>query len=340
MDFKLGPTEDEFRAEVKQFIADNIPASKAEHLYRTGTLHDPEFLQALAAKNWLGGAIGSERASNDLTAWELRIIDEEFMGAEAPVYAFGTTQGVARAIAEFGVEELKDEVCAKAFRGELTIAFGFSEPESGSDVANAQTRAVRDGDDWIINGSKMFTTNARVTDYVYVLTRSNTEVAKHKGLTMFLVPTSLPGFEAQAVWTVSGERTNITYYSDMRIADKYRIGEVDGGWRVLLHTLQEEHTVGFGPHLQKLLEAAETWAHETVGPEGRPRTDELDVQARLGRAYADLEVGLADPAARFVDGTERNDPDRGGSDGQALYLRSAGACLAGPLRDDGSGRDA
>ena len=93
---------------------------------------------------------------------------------------------------------------------------GFSEPEAGSDVANAQCRAVRDGDEWVINGQKMFTTNAHIADYVFLLTRTNPDVAKHKGLTMFLVPLKQPGVEVQAVYTLSGERTNITFYNDVR----------------------------------------------------------------------------------------------------------------------------
>ena len=116
---------------------------------------------------------------------------------------------------------------------DITIALGFTEPECGSDVAAARTKAVRSGDEWIINGSKMFTTNGHIADYVFLLARTNPEKPKHKGLTMFLVPLDAHGVEVQAVWTLSGERTNITFYSDVRVGDECRIGEVDGGWGVL-----------------------------------------------------------------------------------------------------------
>ncbi len=126
---------------------------------------------------------------------------------------------------------------ARHWRGEIIIVLGFTEPESGSDVAAAQTRAVRDGDQWIINGQKMFTTNAQEADYAFMLTRTNTEVPKHQGLTTFLVPLKQPGVEIRAVRTISGERTNLTFYTDVRVDDGLRIGEVDGGW----------DTMGVGP---------------------------------------------------------------------------------------------
>jgi alkylation response protein AidB-like acyl-CoA dehydrogenase len=292
MDFNVGADGEEFRAEVKRFMAEAIPPEKAEHHYRTGTLHDEDFLKALGEKNWLGGGWKSEFGGNDLTPWQLRIIDEEFLYNEAPTYAYGTTMSVARAVADFGSQELKDEIIAKAYTGEIVIAYGFTEPESGSDVASAQLRAVRDGEDWVLNGSKMFTTNAHVADYVFVLARTNLEAPKHRGLSLFVVPTNLSGFECQAVWTVSNERTNITYYSDMRVPDKYRVGEVDGGWKVMTATLQEEHTAGFGGTIFRLLHAAEIWAKETIGLDGRPRIEDPDVKSRLARCAADAEVSL------------------------------------------------
>ena len=143
---------------------------------------------------------------------------------------------------------------------------GFSEPEAGSDVANAQTRAVRDGDEWVINGSKMFTTNAHIADYVFLLTRTNPDVPKHKGLTMFLVPLDRDGVEVQAVYTLSGERTNITFYNDVRVPDSARIGDVDGGWRVLTASLMDEQASSFGPRI-----AASARRGRGVGRRDRPR---------------------------------------------------------------------
>jgi len=168
---------------------------------------------------------------------------------------------------------------------------GFSEPESGSDVAAAATRAVRDGDEWVINGQKMFTTNGHIGDYAFLLTRTNPDVPKHKGLTMFLVPLDQPGFEAQGVFTLSGERTNITFYNDLRVADRWRIGDVDKGWSVMTHSLQDEHSSGFAVHSESLLADLEAWA-QTERADGTVPIDEPRVRAELGRMAAEVEVGL------------------------------------------------
>jgi alkylation response protein AidB-like acyl-CoA dehydrogenase len=149
---------------------------------------------------------------------------------------------------------------------------------------------VPDGDEWVINGQKMFTTNAQIGDYVFLLARTNTEVAKHKGLTMFLVPLHQPGVEIQAVFTLSGERTNIVYYNDVRVADAWRIGDVDGGWHAMTVALTNEHAAGFAAAIDRLLRAAETWARTTTDDDGVPRLQDGTVREALGRTAIDLEV--------------------------------------------------
>jgi alkylation response protein AidB-like acyl-CoA dehydrogenase len=189
-------------------------------------------------------------------------------------------------------EELKARVLPGVMAGELFIALGFSEPEAGSDVAAVSTRAVRDGDEWVIDGQKMFTTNAHVVPYVFLLARTNRDVPNHRGLTTFLVPLDHPGVEIQAVQTLSGERTNITFYNDVRLDDSWRIGEVDRGWQSLMIALQDEHSAGYGGHLDRLVATTEAWAAEATGTDGRRRLDDPDVRARLGRAATELEVTM------------------------------------------------
>ena len=134
-----------------------------------------------------------------------------------------------------------DEVLPRVLAGEIRLCLGYTEPEGGSDVATCKTRAVRDGDGWIINGSKMFTSNAHNAQYVFLITNTDPDAPKHKSLTMFLVPLDSPGVEIQGIRTVDGDRTNIIYYSDVRVDDKYRLGEVNGGWAVLREALNAEH---------------------------------------------------------------------------------------------------
>jgi alkylation response protein AidB-like acyl-CoA dehydrogenase len=292
MDFRLGEGSEALRGEVQAFLDEHLTEELEERLYRTGVHHDPAFTQALRERGWLAPTWPEEWGGQGRDPSELHALHEELIKHDAPTYGIGTTLAVAKALLRSGTEEQKRDVLPRALAGEIIIVLGFSEPEAGSDVANAQTRAVRDGDEWVINGSKMFTTNAHIADYVFLLTRTNTEVPKHKGLTTFLVPMRQPGVEVQAVYTLSGERTNITYYTDVRVDDRWRIGDVDGGWRVMTGALQDEHSGGFGGHIARLLEETEAWARDATDAGGRPRIEDPDVRERLGRCAAELEVSL------------------------------------------------
>src|SRR5690606_11289616 len=168
--------------------------------------------------------------------------------------------GVIRAI---GTERQRAEILPLALRGEILIVLGFTEPECGSDVASAATRAVRDGDEWVINGQKMFTTNAHVADYVFLLARTDPDLPKHKGLTTFLVPLDQPGVSIQPVMTMSGERTNITFYDGARVHGDLRIGEVNGGWDAMGVALTLERTNPGGIRHERLVAAAERLASST-----------------------------------------------------------------------------
>ena len=170
-----------------------------------------------------------------------RIWQLEKRRAHVPWVTSGTTAMIARSVEKFGSPELKAEVMPRVFSGHVRLCLGYTEPEGGSDVATCKTRAVRDGDGWIINGSKMFTTGAHNCQYVFLITNTDPDAPKHKSLTMFLVPLDSPGIEIQGIRTVDGDRTNIVYYSDVRVDDKYRLGEVNNGWTVVREPLNVEH---------------------------------------------------------------------------------------------------
>jgi alkylation response protein AidB-like acyl-CoA dehydrogenase len=292
MDFRMGEKSDAFRAEVREFLDEQMTHELEERLYRTGVSNDEDFTKALADNGYLALGWPVEWGGQGREPFEVMAYMEEVQKYDAPSYGIGTTINVARVLHALGTEEQKADILRPALRGEIIICLGFSEPESGSDVAAAQTKAVRDGDEWVINGQKMFTTNAHIGDYVFLLARTNPDVPKHKGLTTFLVPLKHPGVEVQAVFTLSGERTNITYYSDVRIPDAWRIGDVDGGWRVMTVSLQDEHSAGFGGRIASLLESTEAWAEETVDEDGRRRLDDPEVRSRLGRARTEHEVSV------------------------------------------------
>lgn len=290
MDFHLGEPSDAFRVEARSFLDEAFTDEVREQMRRTGVYHNWDFHRArvehgLIAPGWPVALGGQGREPMEMVAFA-----EELQRAGAPTYAVGTTLMVANIIRHVGTEEQKARIIPPALRGEIIIALGFTEPESGSDVAAAQTRAVRDGDQWVVNGQKMFTTNAQEADYVFMLTRTNPDVAKHKGLTTFLVPLRQEGVEIRPVFTLSGERTNLTFYSDVRVDDTMRIGEVDGGWDVMTVSLTFERSGAQGGESIRLLEAMERWAMTTLDEKGRPRAEDPAVRARLGRAAAENEV--------------------------------------------------
>ncbi|MGA2474258.1 MAG: acyl-CoA dehydrogenase family protein, partial [Acidimicrobiales bacterium] len=246
MDFRLGEGSDALRDEARQFLDEHFTDDVRERMHRTGVHHDWDFHKARVDHGMLAPGWPEVYGGQGRDSLEVLALAEEFQSAGAPTYGGSTTLMVANVIRHMGTEEQKRLIVPQALGGEIIIALGFTEPEAGSDVAAAQTRAVRDGDEWVINGQKMFTTNAQEADYVFLLTRTNSEVAKHKGLTTFLVPLRQPGVEIQPVFTVSGERTNLTFYTDVRVSDSLRIGEVDGGWEVMTVGLTFERSLPQG----------------------------------------------------------------------------------------------
>jgi alkylation response protein AidB-like acyl-CoA dehydrogenase len=154
-------------------------------------------------------------------------------------------------------------------------------------VFAAATRATREGDDWRIDGQKMFTSGANIADYVLMLTRTNPDAPKHKGLTMFIVPLKSPGVTIQPVFTFQDERTNITYYDGVKVKDSYRLGAVDGGAKVMAGALELEHGGGFAKSQRRLVRAAEELCRE-VNYRGRPLIEDVSAQVRLARATAHI----------------------------------------------------
>jgi alkylation response protein AidB-like acyl-CoA dehydrogenase len=197
----------------------------------------------------------------------------------------GVSYMVGTIIRRFGSDELKREVLSRIAAGEAICSLGYSEPRSGSDVFAAVTRATQDGDGWRIDGQKMFTSGANISDYVLMLARTDPAAAKHKGLTMFIVPLKSPGIEIQPVFTFQDERTNITYYDGVRIPDGYRLGEVNGGVKVMAASLELEHGGGFAKSQLHLVQAAEALCRE-LRHRGRPLIEDPAAQVRLARATA------------------------------------------------------
>jgi alkylation response protein AidB-like acyl-CoA dehydrogenase len=295
MDFRSSDKANELRADVRSFVAQTMTPELRARLHDTGTLHDSGFLQALVSRGWLelGWPSLTDPSSTDLMD-SLPLL-EELDRAGAPTDAIKTTMMIARTVERVGTEEQKTAILPGVLAGEILFALGFSEPDSGSDVAACKTSAIRDGDGWRINGQKIFTTSAQVCSHVMLLTRTNTAVPKHKGLSTFLVRLDAPGIEIQPVETLSGERTNITFYTDVTVPSSALLGEVDGGWQVMTVALTFERGGADAGALEQLLDEAESWARTTMDEHGHPRLHDVIVRERLARTatYAHVSRLLA-----------------------------------------------
>jgi len=289
MDFTLGPEAEALRKEVREFAAERLSDEIYDRMVETGTYYDADFARAMGQRGWIAAGWPEAEGGSGRTWTEQNVLGDEMGRVEAPIDAVGTTMLIAATLRMFGTPEQKETIMKPAVKGEVVIALGYSEPGSGSDAAAARTRAVRDGDEWVINGEKMFTTLAQVADYVFLLTRTNPDAKKHRGLTTFLVPTTSPGFSISAVRTMGGERTNITTYEDVRVPDSLRVGDVDGGWGVAAAALELEHGGSYGGGIETSLEVA--LAHAAQPDEdGHRLIDDPSVRARLARAAMEAEV--------------------------------------------------
>jgi alkylation response protein AidB-like acyl-CoA dehydrogenase len=213
-----------------------------------------------------------------------------------PVDMLELTEMAAYAILRAGTIEQRSTFLAPIRTGKLLVALGYSEPDAGSDVAAAKTTATRDGNGWVVNGAKIFTTGAHVSDYVLLLTRTNPDAPKHRGLTLFLVSLRDPGVEIQPIYTFGGERTNAVFYDDVTVSDDARIGEVDQGWAVLNVALDFERTLmgSFVGQAQRLLDdLLEAVGDGSLGSAERARIAQLNVRIEAARGLADHVYRLA-----------------------------------------------
>jgi prepilin-type processing-associated H-X9-DG protein len=293
------------RQQVLEFLDEHLTDDVRDEEWETGAGHNLEFHRALGARGWIVPTQPVEEGGAGLTDFQAAILNRELYVRHAPMITKGTTSLVLGAVVEHGTIELKEEVLAGVASGDICFCLGYTEPDSGSDLAAAKTRAVRDGDEWVVDGQKMFTTGAQNCQYAFLVSRTNPDVPKHKGITMFLCP--LEGVEIQAVHTLGGERTNMVFFDGHRIADRYRLGEIDQGWGVLMGPLNDEHGLGErrGPAVEHrggmygganvdALRIAVEWAG-TTGPDGRRPLDDPGVRRRLARVALDLEAMTAAP---------------------------------------------
>jgi alkylation response protein AidB-like acyl-CoA dehydrogenase len=247
-------------------------------------------VRQLGEDGWLGVGWPKEHGGQGRGPLEQLIFLEEASRAGVPI-PMVTLNTVGPTIAQFGTDEQKARFLPPILRGELHFAIGYTEPGAGTDLASLRTRAVRDGDEYVVNGQKVFTTGGHDADFIWLACRTDPDAPKHKGISILCVDTSLAGFKWTPIWTLGGGHTNATYYEDVRVPADMLVGEENGGWKMITTQLNFER-VSLGPSagIFRNLDKVTAWAAST-GSAGAGRViDQEWVRCNLARVRAKAEV--------------------------------------------------
>ncbi len=297
MDFQLTEAQQQLQRDVIDYLERHVtPALEAELLAQQEGggpdthPHYSQFIRQLGRDGWLGLAWPKRYGGQERDAIDQYIFFDTVAGYYRIPIPFLAINAIGSTIMRAGTEEQKDRFLPPLLRGELNIAVGYSEPGAGSDLASLRTRAVRDGDDYVITGQKVFTSLAHFCDYIWLAARTDPTVKKHKGISIFMVDTRSPGVTITPLHTMGGFRTNVTFYDDVRVPKSCLIGEENKGWSYINSQLAMER-IGLVPHsrMRRVLEEMIAWARSAT-IDGRRVFDEPWVRERLADLTARTEV--------------------------------------------------
>jgi 3-oxocholest-4-en-26-oyl-CoA dehydrogenase alpha subunit len=312
------PEQLALRSELRAYFADLLTEDvrRALDTESEGGEAFRSFVRRMGKDGWLGIGWPKEYGGQGRPTSDQFIFFTEVQRARAP-FPFVTLNTVGPMIMRFGTDEQKSFFLSGILAGEINFAIGYTEPGAGTDLASLRTRAVLDGDEWTINGNKIFTSGADQADYIWLATRTDPDVPKHKGISIFLVPTSSPGFSCTPLVTVGGVATTASYYDNVRVPRSALVGELNEGWRLITGQLNHER-VGLAA-VSAL--ARRLWAEVAEWVTDQDLTGVGWIQEELARTYALLEaqnllnwrmtaavadgtLGPADSSAVKVFGTE------------------------------------
>ncbi len=294
MDFKFSEEQRKFRQEVRDFLEEELRQGSFEpscDAWITG--HSPEFTHKVAEKGWIGLTWPKEYGGQGRSYIDRLILTEEMLryGAPAACHWFADRQ-IGGSIIAFGTEEQKEELLPKILMGEAYVGLGMSEPEAGSDLASLQTRAIEDGDDYIIDGQKVWTSGGSHMNWIYLLARTDPEAPKHRGISEFIVDVSLPGITVRPIVDIAGgAHFNEVFFDSVRVAKKYLIGERNRGWRQVLNQLDYERSgmerlMGNYPLFEALIQYTKQTKRN-----GKPLSEEPVIRSKLAQLKIELEIG-------------------------------------------------
>src|SRR3981081_4643579 len=289
------PEQEELRRELRSYFGTLMTPERREALssvqgeYGTGNVYR-ETVAQMGKDGWLTLNWPKEYGGQDRSPMDSLIFTDEAAIAGVPL-AFLTINSVAPTIMAFGTEEQKKFYLPRIAAGELHFSIGYSEPDAGNDLADLRTSAVRDGDNDVVNGQKMWTSLIAYADYVWLAVRTNTEAKKHRGISMLIVPTTADGFSWTPVHTMAGIDTSAPYYQDVRVPTTSLVGEENGGWKLVTNQLNHERValVSAQP-IFLALNGVREWAQNTKDVHGNRLIDSEWVQLNLARVHAQAEV--------------------------------------------------
>jgi isovaleryl-CoA dehydrogenase len=311
VDFKLTDEQRDFVAAIRDFCQRECGTQeKREQLTESYSVHhNEELYRKMAELGWLGITIPEEYGGSDGTMLDACLFMEETSRGMAPIGGYATTLIVAGATKRFGTEEQKQKVLGGISKGSVE-AIAMTEPESGSDVGSLSTEALRSNGGWVLNGQKVFISNAHLSDHVLVVCRTTKGENKHEGLSMIFVPAETEGMEMKPIDTMGGRETNTVYFNDCEVPEEQLLGEPDQGWTQLMAGLNTERLIlaatmlGIG---QRAFDDALAYAKERK-QFGRPIGSFQALQHRFADLATELEAARL--MTRWVASLNDEDPDR------------------------------
>jgi alkylation response protein AidB-like acyl-CoA dehydrogenase len=281
---------DELRAYFDRLLT---PALRAELGPRPGEHCGPVYrrvVRHMGADGWLGVGWPKEYGGQGRGPVEQYIFFDEARRIDAPV-PLVTLNTVGPTLMQFGSEEQKERFLPQIVRGEVHFSIGYTEPEAGTDLASLRTRAQRDGDSYVVNGQKIFTTGGHDADFIWLAARTDPDAPKHKGISIFIVDTSLEGFKATPIETIDDGRSNAIYFEDVRVPAEALVGGENEGWRLITTQLNHERiALSVAGRLEKALDDVTAWARTTAAAGGGRVIDEPWVRANLAWVRARVEA--------------------------------------------------
>jgi len=286
------PEQHALRAQLRDYFAALMTPELQEESETSegGGPHYRAALRKMGADGWLGIGWPKEYGGQGRSIIEQFIFSDEVQRVGFPL-PFLTINSVGPTIMRYGSDAQKAEFLPRILRGDVLFAIGYSEPSAGTDLASLRTRAVRDGDSYVINGSKVFTSLADFSDYIWLAARTDPDAKKHRGISIFMVDTKSQGYKCTPIWTMAGVRTNATYYEDVRVPASMRVGPENEGWGLIVNQLNHERIslVATGP-TERLFEDVRQWTQRTLLPDGRRLIDQEWVRLKLARVRAKIEA--------------------------------------------------